>query len=117
MQVVISASEQAAADGHDELRRRVVAELHSLFPAAREANLIRSRVVTEHKATFRSVPGVDRLRVGQRTSLGNLFLAGDWTLTGWPATMEGAVRSGYLAAEALLKRAGNPCRLLQPDLR
>jgi zeta-carotene desaturase len=45
-----------------------------------------------------------------------LFLAGDWTATGWPATMEGAVRSGYLAAEAVLRSAGTPRRFLQPDL-
>jgi zeta-carotene desaturase len=45
-----------------------------------------------------------------------MFLAGDWTDTGWPATMEGAVRSGYLAAEAVLQSAGSPQRFLQPDL-
>jgi monoamine oxidase len=44
-------------------------------------------------------------------------VAGDWTATGWPATMEGAVRSGYLAAEALLRRVGRPAQLVQPDLR
>jgi uncharacterized protein with NAD-binding domain and iron-sulfur cluster len=45
-----------------------------------------------------------------------MFLAGDWTATGWPATMEGAVRSGYLAAEAVLRKAGTPKKFLQPDL-
>ena len=80
------------------------------------AALARARVVTEHAATFSAVPGVDRWRPGQASPVRNLFLAGDWTATGWPATMEGAVRSGYLAAEALLKRSGRPERLLQPDL-
>jgi uncharacterized protein with NAD-binding domain and iron-sulfur cluster len=73
--------------------------------------------VTEHGATFAVRPGVDALRPPQRTPIDGLFLAGDWTDTGWPATMEGAVRSGYLAAEALLRRAGQPAELVQPDLR
>jgi uncharacterized protein with NAD-binding domain and iron-sulfur cluster len=62
------------------------------------------------------VPGVDRWRPDQTTPIENLFLAGDWTATGWPATMEGAVRSGYLAAEAILRRLGINARLVQPDL-
>ena len=78
--------------------------------------MLRARVVTEHAATFSAVPGVDRWRPPQATPLPNLFLAGDWTLTGWPATMEGAVRSGYLAAEALLHRAGITATCVQPDL-
>jgi uncharacterized protein with NAD-binding domain and iron-sulfur cluster len=78
--------------------------------------LLRSRVVTEHAATFSAVPGVDRWRPAQATPIPNLFLAGDWTATGWPATMEGAVRSGYRAAEALLARLGRPARCVQADL-
>src|SRR5256884_9251432 len=66
--------------------------------------------------SFSPEPGVDRWRPKQQTSLPRLFLAGDWTDTGWPATMEGAVRSGYLAAEALLRTAGAPRKFLQPDL-
>ncbi len=53
----------------------------------------------------------------QHVGIANLFLAGDWTRTGWPATMEGAVRSGYLAAEALTAEFGRPHGFLQPDLR
>jgi uncharacterized protein with NAD-binding domain and iron-sulfur cluster len=60
---------------------------------------------------------VDEFRCPQATPLPNFFLAGDWTRTGWPATMEGAVISGYLAAEAVLKRLGRPARLVQPGLR
>jgi uncharacterized protein with NAD-binding domain and iron-sulfur cluster len=74
-------------------------------------------VITEHRATFRAVPGVDQLRPTQITPLDNFFLAGDWTQTGWPATMEGAVRSGYLAAEAILNQAGIVARCVQADLR
>jgi uncharacterized protein with NAD-binding domain and iron-sulfur cluster len=98
------------------VQRRIVAELTDLFPAARNAKLLRARVVTEHAATFSAVPGVDRWRPAQGSPLRNLLVAGDWTATGWPATMEGAVRSGYLAAEELLRRSSRPERLLQPDL-
>jgi squalene-associated FAD-dependent desaturase len=116
LQVVVSAARAIRGLGHDEVQRRIVAELAVLFPAAAAARLVRARVVTEHAATFSAVPGVDRWRPPQASPLRNLLLAGDWTATGWPATMEGAVRSGYLAAEALLQRRGTPARLLQPDL-
>jgi squalene-associated FAD-dependent desaturase len=116
LQVVVSASRQLRALGHDEIQARVTAELAELFPAARAAVLRRVRVLTEHAATFSAVPGVDRWRPAQETPYRNLFVAGDWTATGWPATMEGAVRSGYLAAEALLHRSGRAEKLIQPDL-
>jgi squalene-associated FAD-dependent desaturase len=117
LQVVVSAARQFRGLGHDEVRRRVVEEMARLFPALAAATLVRARVVTEHAATFSAVPGVDRWRPPQTSPLRNLFVAGDWTATGWPATMEGAVRSGYLAAEALLRACGTPQRLVRPDLR
>ena len=116
VQVVVSAARPFRGLGHEEVRRRIAEEVARLFPAAAAATLLRARVVTEHAATFSAVPGVDRLRPTQASPIPNLFLAGDWTATGWPATMEGAVRGGYLAAEALLARRGTPERLLQPDL-
>jgi len=116
LQVVVSAARQFRGLGHEEIQRQIIEELASLFPDARKAKLLRTRVVTEHSATFSVVPGVDRWRPTQGSPIRNLLLAGDWTNTGWPATMEGAVRSGYLAAEALLDRQGNHLRLLQPDL-
>lgn len=116
LQVVVSAARAFRGLGHDEVQRRIVAELATLFPAAATATLRRARVVTEHAATFSVVPGVDRWRPQATSPIANLFLAGDWTATGWPATMEGAVRSGYQAAEALLARLGRPERLVQPDL-
>jgi squalene-associated FAD-dependent desaturase len=116
VQVVVSAARAFRGLGHDEVRQRIVTELAALFPQAAAARLVRARVVTEHAATFSAVPGVDRWRPAQASPLRNLLLAGDWTATGWPATMEGAVRSGYLAAEALLRRRGARARLLQPDL-
>jgi uncharacterized protein with NAD-binding domain and iron-sulfur cluster len=91
--------------GHEEVQRRIVAEMASLFPAARPEALRRARVVTEHAATFSAVPGVDRWRPAQASPIENLLVAGDWTATGWPATMEGAVRSGYLAVEKLLEKS------------
>jgi squalene-associated FAD-dependent desaturase len=116
VQVVVSAARAFRGLGHEEVERRIAVELEHLFPAAKPARRLRSRVVTEHAATFSAVPGVDRWRPAQDSPLRNLLVAGDWTATGWPATMEGAVRSGYLAAEALLARRGTPARLLQPDL-
>ena len=65
---------------------------------------------------FSGSPEVERLRPPQKTAISNLALAGDWTQTGWPATMEGAVRSGYLAAEAILAHFGRPTRVLVDDL-
>ena len=95
----------------------VLADLEKIWPVAREAQLMRWWVVTEHGATFAVRPGVDRLRPAQRTPIDGLFLAGDWTNTGWPATMEGAVRSGYLAAQGILGVLDRPTRLLRPGLK
>jgi squalene-associated FAD-dependent desaturase len=116
VQVVVSAARQFRGLDRQQVEKQVCDELARLFPRANDARVLRVRVVTEHAATFSAVPGVDRWRPPQKTPLDNLLLAGDWTATGWPATMEGAVRSGYLAAEALLKNRGQECRLLQPDL-
>jgi zeta-carotene desaturase len=116
VQVVVSAARQFRGLGHEEVQQRLVAEMARLFPAATPDALRRARVVTEHAATFSAVPGVDRWRPEQESPVSNLFVAGDWTRTGWPATMEGAVRSGYLAAEALLRRVGDPAQLVQPDI-
>ena len=117
VQVVVSAARSFRGVERDEVMRLIIAELAGLFPAARDAKLLRTRMVTEQAATFSAVPGVDRWRPAQTSPLRNLFVAGDWTATGWPATMEGAVRSGYLAAEALLQRRGSPEQIVQPDLR
>jgi squalene-associated FAD-dependent desaturase len=117
LQVVVSAARQFRGLGRDEVERRVVDELRRRFPALAAALLLRAKVVTEHAATFSAVPGVDRWRPPQASPLANLFVAGDWTRTGWPATMEGAVRSGYLAAERLLERLGRPEALVRPDLK
>jgi squalene-associated FAD-dependent desaturase len=116
LQVVISASHDLLALDKSAIRDRVLAELAEIWPAVRTANLLRWWVVVEHGATFSVRPGVDALRLPQRTGADGLFLAGDWTSTSWPATMEGAVRSGYLAAQEVLKSLDQPARLIRPGL-
>lgn len=86
----------------DELTVRFLGEIGRVFPAAVHANALRLKVVREPDATFRPVPGVGALRRPNQTPVPNLYLAGAWTATGWPATMESAVRSGRQAAADLL---------------
>ncbi len=104
LQVVVSASQSLHRLGKDEIERRIVAEISHLLPRTAGAIIQRSKVVSERSATFSVLPGVDCWRPTQETPLRNLVIAGDWTGTGWPATMEGAVRSGYLAAEVIRQR-------------
>ncbi|MDB5290578.1 MAG: Carotene 7,8-desaturase [Phycisphaerales bacterium] len=121
---VISAARDWLDVPRDEALKRFEQQIRAVFPHAREAKLLRGVTVIEKRATFSPKPGVDRLRPPQAPPPGgidNLFLGGDYTLSGWPATMEGAVRSGYLAAEAVIhslpSRNGKPRRpLLVPDL-
>jgi squalene-associated FAD-dependent desaturase len=116
VELVISSSKSLINKSRQEIIDLALAELREFFPAAREANLVKATVIKEVNATFSPTPGIDRYRPGNVTPWPRLFLAGDWTATGWPATMEGAVRSGYLAAEALTKCAGTPKSFLVPDL-
>ena len=115
-QVVISASHAVGGGDREQVAARVLDELKSLWPAARAATLLHHRIVTNPAAVFSVRPGLDALRPPQETPIRNLALAGDWTATGWPATMEGAVRSGYLAAEAVLRDLGLGQGVLVPDL-
>ncbi|RUL86233.1 FAD-dependent oxidoreductase [Tautonia sociabilis] len=116
LQLVISASYDLLPLDKTSIRDRVLEDLSSIWPSAREATLRRWWVVTEHGATFSVRPGIEALRPPQRTPIDGLYLAGDWTDTGWPATMEGAVRSGYRAAEGILADLGSPRRLVRPEL-
>ena len=115
LQVVISASYDLLGHDRNSIRDMVLRDLEGIWPSAKEARLVRSWVVTEHGATFAVRPGVEALRPCQRTPIDGLFLAGDWTDTGWPATMEGAVRSGYLASQAILSDLECPTRLVVRD--
>ena len=117
MQVVISASYDLLALDKLAIRDAVLADLAEIWPSSRAAKLLRWWVVTEHGATFAVRPGVEAIRPPQRTPVDGLFLAGDWTDTGWPATMEGAVRSGYLAAQGIMSVLDQPIRFLRPDLK
>lgn len=116
IQLVISASYDLIPKSRQEIIDLCVRELFDVLPKVRGAQLRKATVVKEVHATFSPRPGSDMLRPAQRTELSGFFLAGDWTRTGWPSTMEGAVRSGYLAAEAVLEFANAPRRFLAPDL-
>ena len=116
LQLVISASYDLLQKSREEIIDLCLGELKHALPKARDAKLLKATVIKEAAATFSPEPGVDRWRPSQTTKIPGLYLAGDWTQTGWPATMEGAVRSGYLAAEALLRASGAPNAFLQPDL-
>jgi uncharacterized protein with NAD-binding domain and iron-sulfur cluster len=116
LQLVISASYDLIPRSRQEIIELCRGELAEVLPLTREAQLRKATVIKEVNATFSPEPGSDRWRPGQRIPLANLYLCGDWTRTGWPATMEGAVRSGYLAAEAVLADRGEPRTFLQPDL-
>jgi uncharacterized protein with NAD-binding domain and iron-sulfur cluster len=116
LQLVISASYDLVARSRQEIIDLCRGELADVLPATREAQLEKATVIKEVNATFSPQVGVDRWRPAQKTGVENLYLAGDWTRTGWPSTMEGAVRSGYLAAEALLAGFSRPQTILQPDL-
>ena len=100
-QVVISASRMLKGVSREETVARVWHELRDTFPEAANASLQHARVVTEHRAVYSPLPGVDAYRPSQKTAVANLFLAGDWTQTGWPATMESAVLSGNRAAQLI----------------
>jgi squalene-associated FAD-dependent desaturase len=117
-QVVISASRDLAGRSREAVIDEVWSDLQAIFPAARAARVEQAQMITQREAVFSVRPGFDALRPWQTTGCPRLFLAGDWTATGWPSTMEGAVRSGYLAAEQVLKTLGQAAidRTLKPDL-
>ncbi|MHB8215466.1 MAG: hydroxysqualene dehydroxylase HpnE [Candidatus Sulfotelmatobacter sp.] len=117
IELVVSASKSLIDKSKAEIVDLALKEVREFFPAARAANLLKSTVIKEVHATYSPRPGIDAYRPHQATAWPRVFLAGDWTATGWPATMEGAVRSGYLAAEALIRAAGTEeFRFLAPDL-
>jgi uncharacterized protein with NAD-binding domain and iron-sulfur cluster len=117
LQLVVSASYELAPRAPAEIRDIALADLRALWPEAMaNASLLRWRVITEHSATFSVRPGIQPARLPQRTPIDNLFLAGDWTDSGWPATMEGAVRSGYRAAEEMMRVLGRPTRFVVAEL-
>jgi len=117
IQLVVSASRTLTEMPRAQVIDLALTELKDFFPRATEATLERAHVIKEVRATFSAKPGLEKLRPKTPTAIPNLFLAGDWTRSGWPATMEGAVRSGYLAAEAVMRAEGAEWRFLIPDQR
>ena len=124
LQLVVSASRDLTNLARHEIVDIAIGDLRLYFPRVRDARLLKAHVVKEQRATFSPAPETEALRPGCRTAMPNVFLAGDWTRTGWPATMEGAVRSGYLAAEAFVEAidrafdqpAGKSAKFLVPDI-
>jgi len=117
VELVVSCSRSLVEKSKIEIVEMAARELKEFFPGARDAMLVKSTVIKEVHATFSPGPGVDALRPKPETEWPQVFLAGDYTTTGWPATMEGAVRSGYLAAEALARVAGaEDYKFVAPDL-
>jgi squalene-associated FAD-dependent desaturase len=117
VELVVSSSKSLVEKSRQEIIDLALRELREFFPGARDANLVKSTVIKEIHATYSPQPGVDAYRPQNETAWPKVFLAGDWTATGWPATMEGAVRSGYRAAECIARVLGlDDAKFLQPDL-
>jgi len=117
VELVVSCSRSLVEKSKTEIVEMAVKEAGEFFPRARDAKLLKSTVIKEVNATYSPRPGIDKHRPASQTVWPRVFLAGDWTATGWPATMEGAVRSGYLAAEALARAVGKTeSKFLVPDL-
>ena len=111
IELVISSSKSLIEKSRQEIMDLALGELREFFPVAGDAKVVKATVVKEINATFSPTPGIERHRPSQETPWPRVFLAGDWTATGWPATMEGAVRSGYLAAQRISGKA-----FLAPEL-
>lgn len=117
IELVVSASRMLVPMQRQEIVELAAAELARFFPVVREAKLVKAAVVKEVRATYSVRPGLDACRPAvDESPWTGIVLAGDWTATGWPATMEGAVRSGYAAAEAVAAMFGEKKKLRVGDL-
>jgi squalene-associated FAD-dependent desaturase len=116
LELVVSSSKSLVSPQRQEIVDLALRELDRFFPAAASAALLKAAVVKEVRATYSIRPGLDRIRPGSASPWPGIFLAGDWTSTGWPATMEGAARSGYFAAEALTRSLGDAHAIMVPEL-
>jgi zeta-carotene desaturase len=117
IELVVSATRAFAALSSQAAIQLALSELAEFFPLAREAKLEKAALVKEMRATFGVPPGINEARPLAASPWPQLFLAGDWTATGWPSTMESAARSGHLAAEAVCQSLGAPLMILEPDLK
>ena len=116
VELVVSSSKSLVEKSRQEIIDLALKELAEFLPEVGKAKLLKATVVKELYATYSAQPLSDRYRPASRTAWPRIFLAGDWTATGWPATMEGAVRSGYKAAEEIAKAAGSRKKFLKADL-
>jgi len=114
--LVTSASRSWIELSKHEIMENALRDLYRILPAARDAKIVKSNVIKEPAATFSPNSESESLRPEAATAVPNLYLAGDWIRTGWPATMEGAVRGGYLAAERILSDDNRPMKVTVPDL-
>jgi len=117
LELVVSASRGFAALTREKAIAQGVRELAEFFPSVASAKLQKATLVKEVRATFGVPPGIDASRPTSHSPWPNCALAGDWTATGWPSTMESAARSGHLAAEAVCRSAGQPRNILDADLK
>jgi squalene-associated FAD-dependent desaturase len=116
VELVVSSSKSLVEKPRQEIIDLAVKELAEFFPEVGGATLLKATVVKEINATYSAQPLSDRYRPASATAWPRVFLAGDWTATGWPATMEGAVRSGYKAAELIAQATGSSAKFLKADL-
>ena len=116
IELVVSASKSLVPMERQAIIDLALQELALFFPTMQEARLLKAAVVKEVRATYSIVPGLDSLRPSAESGWPGLLLAGDWTATGWPSTMESAARSGYLAAEAISRQFASAKKYLVPDL-
>jgi zeta-carotene desaturase len=117
IELVVSATRSFAALPRNAAIQLALRELAEFFPLVKEVKLEKVALVKEMHATFGVPPGIDWARPHAASSWPHLFLAGDWTATGWPSTMESAARSGHLAAEALGLDAEEPLQCFEDDLK
>ena len=101
LSLVISGAQEFIEMSKEELLTIAMKDLQRVLPKAKNANIVHSVVIKEKRATFSPSPGLEAIRPLPETTFSNLFLAGDWTNTGFPATIEGAVLSGKKAAELI----------------
>jgi zeta-carotene desaturase len=116
MELVVSASKSLVPKSREEVLEIALRELAEFFPAVKDATVTKSAVVKEVYAAYAILPGLDEFRPEAATAWPRVFLAGDWTATEWPATMEGAVRSGYLSADAITAAIGQRQEFIVADL-
>ena len=117
LSAVISATRRYASVSKEEILAIVLADVRACLPQTRTATLLKWQVVKWPKATFSPLPGTEQLRPDQRSPIPNLFVAGEWTQTEWPSTMESAARSGYRTAEFILQREGIATSIVAPGLK